>query len=80
MVAADQRLVGRRAAEEGHTCLGCQRYVDVEPECPFRMLEADCRVDDDVAGEEQLFAAGTDIYPDVAWRVTGGAPISDSPA
>src|SRR5580704_10198931 len=73
MVAADQRLVGRCAAAEGHARLGCQRYVYVEPERPFRMQEADCRVDDDVAGEEQLFAAGTDIYPDVAWRVTRGA-------
>src|ERR1700733_721695 len=73
MVTADQRLVGRCAAEEGHARLGCQRYVYVEPERPFRMQETDCRVDDDVAGEEQLFAAGTDIYPDVAWRVTRGA-------
>src|SRR6202041_3747334 len=73
MVAADQRLVGRCAVEEGRARLGCQRYVDVEPECPFRMQEADCRVDYDVAGEEQFFAAGTDIYRDVAWRVTGGA-------
>src|ERR1700692_5152665 len=72
MVATDQRLVGRRAFEEGRARLGCQWYVHVEPERPFRMQEADRRVDHDVAGEEHFFAAGTDMHRDVAWRVTGG--------
>ena len=35
------------------------------------MQEAHRRVDHDVAGQEQFFAAGTDIYREVAWRVTG---------
>src|SRR6478672_1496592 len=78
MVATDQRLVGRCAVEEGHARPSCQRHVYVEPERPFRMQEADCRVDHDVAGEEQFFTAGTDIYRDVAWRVTGGAEGGDA--
>src|SRR6266404_1073511 len=72
MVATDQRLVGRGAVEEGHARLSCQWHVQVEPERPFRMQEADRRVDHDVAGEEHFFAAGTDVDRDVAWRVTGG--------
>src|SRR5260370_39026856 len=72
MVATDQRLVGRCAVEEGHARLGCQWHIQVEPERPFRMLKADRRVDYDVAGEEHLFAAGTDMHRHVAWRVTGG--------
>src|SRR5271168_5347195 len=78
MVATDQRLVGRCAVEEGYARIGCQWHVYVEPERPFRMQEADRRVDHDVAGEEQFFAAGTDLYRDVAWRVTGG-PEGGSP-
>ena len=78
MVATDQRLVGRCAVEEGHACLGCQRHVNVEPERPFRMQEADRRIDHDVAGQEQFFSAGTDIYREVAWRVTGGAEGGDA--
>src|SRR5260370_923550 len=42
------------------------------PEWTFGMLKADRRVDYDVAGEEHLFAAGTDMHRHVAWRVTGG--------
>src|SRR5271168_4778799 len=72
MVATDQRLVGCCAVEESHACLCCLWYVYVEPERPFRMQEADLRVDHDVASEEQFFAAGTDVYRDVAWRVTSG--------
>jgi hypothetical protein len=49
MGATDQRLVGRCAVEEGHACLGCQRHVNVQPERPFRMHEADRRIDRDVA-------------------------------
>src|SRR6267143_2491905 len=72
MVATDQRLVGRCAVEEGHARLCCQWHVQVEPERPFRMQEADRRVDHDVAGEEHFFAAGTDVHRDMPWRVTGG--------
>src|SRR5260370_3247551 len=72
MVATDQRLVGRCAIKEGHARLSCQWHVQVEPERPFRMLEADRRVDYDVASEEHFFLAGTDMYRHVAWRVTGG--------
>src|ERR1700724_3200632 len=57
MVAADQRLVGHCAVEEGHARLYCQWLVHVEPERPFRMQEADRRVDHDVASEEHFFAA-----------------------
>src|ERR1700730_6591362 len=57
MVAADQRLVGHCAVEEGHARLYCQSLVHVEPERPFRMQEADRRVDHDVVGEEHFFAA-----------------------
>src|SRR5580704_6013669 len=72
MVATDQRLVGCCAVEEGHARLSCQWHVQVEPERPFRMQEADLRVGYDVAGEEHLFAAGTDMHRHVTWRVTGG--------
>src|SRR6202165_5004016 len=72
MVATDERLVGRCAVEEGYARLSCQWHVQVEPERPFRMQEADRRVDYDVAGEEHFFAAGTDMHRHVAWRVTGG--------
>src|SRR4030081_1632326 len=72
MVATDQRLVGRCAVEEGYARLSCQWHVQVEPERPFRMQEADRRVDYDVAGEEIVFHAGTDMHRHVAWRVTGG--------
>src|SRR5882672_5832022 len=72
MVATDQRLVGRCAVEERHARLSCQWHVHVEPERPFRMQEADRRVDHDVAGEEHFFAARTDMHRDVAWRMTGG--------
>jgi hypothetical protein len=72
MVATDQRLVGRCAIEEGHARLCCLWHVQVEPERPFRMQEADRRVDHGVAGEEHFFAAGTDMHRHVAWRVTGG--------
>src|ERR1700726_2213211 len=68
MIATDQRLVGGCAIEEGHPRLSCQWHVHVEPERPFRMQEADRRVDHDVAGEEHFFAAGTDMHRDVAWR------------
>src|ERR1700730_6262821 len=71
MVATDQRLVGGCAIEEGHARLGCLWHVHVEPERPFRMQEADRRVDHDVAGEEHFFAAGTDMHRDVARCVTG---------
>jgi len=77
MVATDQRLVGRCAVEEGHARLGCQWHVQVEPERPFRMQEADRRVDYDVAGEEHFFPAGTDMHRHVAWRVTGDDHRSD---
>jgi hypothetical protein len=72
MVATDQRLVGRCAVEEGRTRPCCLWNVQVEPERPFRMQEADRRVDHDVAGEEHFFVARTDMYRHVAWRVTGG--------
>src|SRR5260221_2049376 len=72
MVAADQRLVGRCAVEEGYARLSCQWHVQVEPERPFRMQEADRRVGYDVAGEEHFFPAGTDMHRHVAWRMTGG--------
>src|SRR6476646_9820488 len=72
MVATDQRLVGRCAVEEGYARLSCQWHVQVEPERPFRMQEADLRVGYDVAGEEHFFPAGTDMHRQVAWRVTGG--------
>src|SRR6476619_7797610 len=72
MVATDQRLVGRCAVEEGYARLSCQWHVQVEPERPSRMQEADLRVGYDVAGEEHFFAAGTDMHRHVAWRVTGG--------
>src|ERR1700683_1180428 len=75
MVATDQRLVGRRTVEEGHACPGCLWHVNVEPERPFRMQEADRRIDHDVAGQEQLFSAGTDIDREVTWRVTGGPNV-----
>src|SRR3979411_76657 len=75
MVAADQRLVGRCAVEESHARLCCQWHVQVEPERPFRMQEADRRVDHDVAGEEHFFAAGTDVHRDMPWRVTGGSKV-----
>jgi len=39
------------------------------------MLEADRRVDYDVAGEEHFFPAGTDMHGHVAWRVTGGVEV-----
>src|SRR4029077_5969977 len=78
MVTADQCLVGRRAVEEGHARLGCQWHVQVEPERPFRMQEADRRVDYDVAGEEYFFATGTDMHRHVAWRVTGGVESGDA--
>ena len=42
------------------------------------MQEADRRIDHDVAGQEQFFSAGTDIYREVAWRVTGGAEGGDA--
>src|SRR5260370_8537089 len=71
MVATDQRLVGSCAIEEGHARLCCLWHVQVEPERPFRMQEADRRVDHDVAGEEHFFAAGTNMHRHVAWRVTG---------
>ena len=77
MVATDQRLVGRCAVEEGHACLGCQRHVNVEPERPFRMQEADRRIDHDVAGQEQFFSAGTDIDRDVACKTA--PPVSPRP-
>jgi hypothetical protein len=72
MVAADQRLVGRCTVDEGHARSCRQRRVQVEPERPFRMQEADLRVGYDVAGEEHFFTAGTDMHRHVAWRVTGG--------
>src|SRR6478672_3424324 len=72
MVATDQRLVGRCAVEEGHARLCCQWHVQVEPERPFRMQEADRRVDYDVAGEEHFFTAKTDMHRDMPWCVTGG--------
>src|SRR5580704_13736603 len=72
MVATDERLVGRRAVEEGYARLSCQGHVQVEPERPFRMQEADRRVDYDVTGEEHFCPAGTDMHRHVAWRVTGG--------
>ena len=72
MVTTDQRLVGRCAVKEGQAGLDRQRNVHVEPERPFRMHEADRRVDYNVGGEEHFFAAGTDMHRHVAWRVTGG--------
>src|ERR1700675_2867442 len=72
MVATDQRLVDCCAVEEGRTRPCCLWNVQVEPERPFRMQEADRRVDHDVAGEQHFFAARTDMYRHVAWRVTGG--------
>src|ERR1700730_17474254 len=75
MVATDQCLVGRCAVEEGHARLCCQWHVKVELERPFRMQEADRRVDHDVAGEEHFFGAGTDMHRHVAWRVTGGVKV-----
>src|SRR6476661_9127231 len=72
MVATDQRLVGRCAVEEGYARLSRQWHVQVEPERPFRMQEADRRVDYDVACEEHFFPAGTDMHRDMPWRVTGG--------
>src|ERR1700682_6559434 len=72
MVATDQRLVGRCAVEGGHARLCCLWHVQIELERPFRMQEADRRVDHDVAGEEHFFAAGTDMLRDVSRRVTGG--------
>ena len=52
MVATDQRPVGRCAVEESKACLCCQWHVQVEPERPFRMQEADLWVEHDVAGKE----------------------------
>src|SRR6476620_12309147 len=72
MVATDQRLVGSCAVEEGYARLSRQWHVQVEPERPIRMQEADLRVGYDVAGEEHFFPAGTDMHRQVAWRVTGG--------
>src|SRR5271168_510927 len=72
MVGTDQRLVGRCAVEESPARLSSHWHIYVEPERPFRMQEADLGVDQDVAGEEHFFAAGTDVDRDVAWRVTGG--------
>src|ERR1700747_1946509 len=40
MVATDQRPVGHCALEESHARLGPHGRVQVEPERPFRMLEA----------------------------------------
>src|ERR1700738_4583504 len=71
MVATHQRLVGCCAVEKGHARLCCLWHVQVEPERPFRMLEADRRVDYDVAGEEHFFPAGTDMHRHVAWRGRG---------
>jgi hypothetical protein len=70
MVATDERLVGRCAVEEGYARLSCQWHVQVEPERPFRMQEADRRVDYDVTGEEHFCPAGTDMHRQV---VTPGA-------
>ena len=43
MVTADQDLVGRCTVEEGYARPGCPGDVQVEPERPFRMQEADRR-------------------------------------
>src|SRR5258707_13522812 len=72
MLATYYRLVGLCEAEKGYARIRGQWHVQVEPECPFRMQEADRRVDYDVAGEEHFFPAGTDMHRDMPWRVTGG--------
>src|ERR1700730_18628200 len=66
------RLVGRCAVEEGYARLSCQWHVQVEPERPFRMQEADRRVGYDVARDAHFFLARIDMHRHVAWRVTGG--------